>query len=131
MKNNITYPKQGDIIVIDAEPHAGREYGGHNPKRNNIRRHLVVVSNTNYNRQAGFIVGMPITTSDKYAHNQHYLPILVPGTQGTGVKGYICLWQVQNFDFKARNGIVVNHVSHKIITNLVNFYVEAIYELDS
>lgn len=25
---------QGDIIIIDAEPHAGKEIGDHDPKRN-------------------------------------------------------------------------------------------------
>jgi len=36
------FPKKGDIIIADAEPHAGHEMGGHNPKKGNIRRHYVV-----------------------------------------------------------------------------------------
>ena len=27
------FPKKGDIIIADAEPHAGHEMGGHNPKK--------------------------------------------------------------------------------------------------
>jgi hypothetical protein len=31
-------PKQGDLIFIDAEPHAGHEEGGHRPQSGHIRR---------------------------------------------------------------------------------------------
>lgn len=27
------FPKKGDIIIADAELHAGHEMGGHNPKK--------------------------------------------------------------------------------------------------
>lgn len=32
------FPNQGDLIMIDAEPHKGREYGGHNKQLGNIRQ---------------------------------------------------------------------------------------------
>ncbi|MEB3365626.1 type II toxin-antitoxin system PemK/MazF family toxin [Lactobacillus sp. R2/2] len=44
-------PKQGDIIWIDAEPHAGREEGGHNPQSGNIQRPAIVISNNAYNQK--------------------------------------------------------------------------------
>lgn len=28
----MVFPKKGDIIIADAEPHAGHEMGGQNPK---------------------------------------------------------------------------------------------------
>ncbi|WP_374211464.1 type II toxin-antitoxin system PemK/MazF family toxin [Lactobacillus sp. ESL0791] len=126
--NNNNYPNQGDIIIVDAEPHIGKEYGGHNPRANNIRRHMVVISNTAYNRQTGMFVGMPITTSEKYKNNQHYKPILLVDAKN-GVKGFVCLWQIQNFDFLKRNGKIVNHVQKPYLKDLLN-YVNAITELD-
>lgn len=32
------FPNQGDLTVIDAEPHKGREYGGHDKQLGNIRQ---------------------------------------------------------------------------------------------
>ena len=31
------FPNKGDVIIADAEPHAGHEMGGHNPSKGNIR----------------------------------------------------------------------------------------------
>lgn len=67
------------------------------------------MSTTAYNEATHLFIGMPITTAD-YAGNPRYLPILI---NGNGVKGYVVLWQLQNFDFGARNGLVVNHLSAK------------------
>ena len=47
---------QGDIIVVDAEPHAG-----YDPKQGNIRRHFLVVSRYEYNRRARLVCGLAIT----------------------------------------------------------------------
>lgn len=115
------FPRKGDIIIADAEPHAGHEMGGHNPKVGNIRRHYVVMSTTDYNEATGMFIALPVTTAN-YFNNPRYMPILVNGANGTGVKGYVVLWQLQNFDFKARNGVIVNHVSAKMLKDL-QFYV--------
>lgn len=114
------YPKKGDVIVADAEPHSGHEMGGHNPEEHNIRRHYVVISTSEYNQATGMFVGMPITTAN-YANNPRYLPILINGQKGTGVKGYVVLWQLQNFDFNARNGKVVNHVNAHTLETLQQY----------
>lgn len=114
------YPKKGDVIVANAEPHAGHEMGGHNPLKGNIRRHYVVMSATEYNKATHMFLGMPITTSN-YANNARYMPILINGANGDGVKGYISLWQLQNFDYDARNGKIVNHVSDKVLFKLQEY----------
>lgn len=114
------FPKKGDIIIADAEPHSGHEMGGYNSKVGNIRRHYVVMSTTAYNEATHMFIGMPITTAD-YANNPRYMPILINGSKGTGVKGYIVLWQLQNFDFNARNGVIVNHISEKKQKELQKF----------
>ena len=123
MSNNNEFPKQGDIVIIEAEPHAGHEWGGHNLNTGNIERHMLIVSATPYNRSSGFIVGMPITTSED---DKHYKPILVMGDKVTGVKGYVCLYQILNFDYAARKGRVVNKVSDKYLDEVMPF-VKAIF----
>jgi mRNA interferase MazF len=30
--------RQGDIVYLDADPHAGHEMGGHSPATGNVRR---------------------------------------------------------------------------------------------
>lgn len=115
------YPKKGDIVKADAEPHSGHEMGGHNPNKGNIGRLYVVMSTTAYNEATHMFIGMPITTSDKYQDNPRYKPILIPGGNGDGVKGYVVLWQLQNFDFDSRNGKIVNHVSVQILDKLQKF----------
>ncbi|QNQ81108.1 type II toxin-antitoxin system PemK/MazF family toxin [Lactobacillus sp. PV034] len=115
------YPKKGDIVVVDAEPHSGHEMGGHNPNKGNIRRHYVVMSTTEYNEATHMFVGMPITTSSKYKDNPRYKSILIPGINGSGVKGYIVLWQLQNFDFDSRNGKIVNHIGVQLMDELQQY----------
>lgn len=110
------YPKKGDVIVVDAEPHSG-----HDPKKDNIRRHYVIMSTTDYNQATHMFIGMPITTSTRYENNPRYKPILIPGQNGTGVKGYVVLWQLQNFDFEARNGKIVNRISAKLLNELQGY----------
>lgn len=115
------YPKKGGIIIADAEPHAGHEMGGHNASIGNIRRHYVVMSTDEYNSATHMFIGMPITTSERYQNNPRYMPILINGAKSTGVKGYIVLWQLQNFDFEAGNGKVINHIDKKTIDRLQEF----------
>lgn len=116
----IEFPRKGDVIIADAEPHAGTEMGGHNPKQGNIRRHYVVMSNTPYNRATRMFIGMPITTTN-HAGDSRFMPILINGSRGDGVKGYVVLWQLQNFDFVARHGRVVNRVNDATLRRLQRF----------
>jgi mRNA interferase MazF len=73
-------------------------------------------------------VGIPITTSPIYANNDHYKPILVIGGND-GVEGYVCLWQMQNFDFNERHGKIVNKVDRPYLKDLL-MYGNQIIELD-
>ena len=110
------YSKQKDIIIIDSEAHSGKEYGGHSSE--NIRRPMVVVSSDEYNQSTGMIIGMPITSADKSAYPLLFKPIMVTNGDGTGIKGYVIMWQLQNFDFYARNGVIVNRVSDSFFRDL-------------
>lgn len=110
------YPKQKDIIIIDSEPHSRKEHGEHSSE--NIRRPMVVVSSDEYNQSTGMIIGMPITSADKSAYPLLFKPIMVTNGDGTGIKGYVIMWQLQNFDFYARNGVIVNRVSDSFFSDL-------------
>lgn len=110
------YPKQKDIIIIDSEPHSGKKYGGYSSE--NIRRPMVVVSSDEYNQSTGMIIGMPITSADKSAYPLLFKPIMVTNGDGTEIKGYVIMWQLQNFDFYARNGVIVNRVSDSFFSDL-------------
>ena len=43
---------------------------------------------------------------------------MVTNGDGTGIKGYVIMWQLQNFDFYARNGVIVNRVSDSFFSDL-------------
>lgn len=104
----------GAIIMIDAEPHAGREEGGHNPKAGNIRRPAVVVSRTAYNQQTGFVICMPIT-SKKKTNQKLYLPI---ADIESGINGSIITFQTPMYDFHARHGKVIGQVKPTMLHEL-------------
>lgn len=105
----MTFPKKGDIVIVDAEPHASIKYGDQDNKTGNNRRYMVIMSSNNYNRSTGTVLAMPITTSNRYQNNPRYYPILIMD----GVKGYVALWQLQNFDYQSRNGKVINKITDK------------------
>ena len=60
------------------------------PKKGNIRRHYVVMSTSAYSEATHMFIGMPITTAT-YSNNPRYMPILINGSDDTGVKGYVVL----------------------------------------
>lgn len=103
-KNEIA-PKQGDLIWIDAEPHAGHEYGGHDKEKHNIRRPMLVISSDLYNQRTGMIVGFPITSK---------VPSGFPGVlkiESNKVHGYAILTNLLGYDYSDRSGEVVDHLS--------------------
>lgn len=108
-------PKQGDLIFIDAEPHAGHEEGGHNPQQGNIRRPMVIISNDGYNRQLGMVVCMPITSKTK-SDRRIYLPIIDHASE---IKESVITFQIPNYDYVARHGEIVGKVSTSFLNELI------------
>ncbi|MCK8606439.1 type II toxin-antitoxin system PemK/MazF family toxin [Leuconostoc citreum] len=103
------YIKQGAIVFIDAEPHAGSEYGGHSATTGNIRRPVIVISGNDFNRVSGsFVMVFPITSKNK-SLNPLAFPILTNKQEG-GIKGYIMATQILGYDFEARSGEVVGQI---------------------
>lgn len=39
------YPQRVDIVFVDAEPHAGHKFGGHDPEKGNICCPFIVYQN--------------------------------------------------------------------------------------
>lgn len=110
-------PKQGDIIWIDAEPHAGREEGGHSFQSGNIQRPAIVISNNAYNQKTGLVICMPLThglNKDKGELYYHFADI------NSGVSGSIITFFMPNYDFFGRHGRIVGHVSDKDLDNLLS-----------
>lgn len=49
---NKDMPKQGDLIWINSEPHAGHEYGAHDVSAGNTFRPMLVMSDLAYNQRS-------------------------------------------------------------------------------
>lgn len=96
---------QGDIIMIDAEPHAGHEMGGHDPENGNIRRRYLVVSRKEYNNKSGLVIGLAIT------HVHRDSPFRFPIVDfESGTNGDALLLQLLSYDFLARHGKVIGQI---------------------
>lgn len=108
-------PKQGNLIFIDAEPHVGHEEGGHDPKTGNIRRPMVVLSNSKYNQLTGMVVCMPITSK---IHLDFRIAVPIRDS-ASGIQGSIITYQIPNYDFKARHGEIVGYISASTLSKLI------------
>lgn len=113
--------KQGDLIWIDAEPHSGREQGGHNPAKGNIRRPMIVISTSQYFQCTGLIIGMPITHK-KFQRTDILVPIK---DEHSGIEGSIITYQMQNYDFQSRHGKIAGQVSKDFVEKLLPIAVGA------
>ena len=90
MKVNV---HQGDIIMVDAEPHADHEMGGHNPKEGNIRRRFLVVSRYQYMKKSGLVVGLAITHKH-IANNPFRFHVLDFSSNTNGVPYFFKCWRM-------------------------------------
>lgn len=82
-------PEAGDIIWIDFDPQVGHEQAGHRP--------ALVLSPSSYNRLAGLLLCVPMTTRAKGYRFE--VPI-------TGKRGGVALAdQVKSFDWRARQAV--------------------------
>ena len=109
------FPRQGDIIYIDVEPHSGHEYGGHSPQTGNVRRPMIVLSSDEYNAHTGMLVGMVVTSTNRHldpALHQQFMDLT------SGVHGQIVMWQIPNYDYVSRHAEIKGHVSDKLLQDL-------------
>jgi len=96
---------QGDLIFIDAEPHAGHEIGGHDLEKNNIRRPFLVMSRSSYSNKSGLVIGLAIT----HVHRESPFRFSIVDFESQ-INGDALLLQLLSYDFLARHGEVVGHI---------------------
>ena len=92
---------QGDLISVNFAPTKGREQTGERP--------ALVISNTKYNKQSGFVLACPIT-STKRAMN-----IRVPLDERTTTQGDILCEQVRIIDLMERSYRVIESAPQDIL----------------
>ncbi|MFD1471955.1 type II toxin-antitoxin system PemK/MazF family toxin [Companilactobacillus mishanensis] len=114
---NKGFPKQGDIIFIDSEPHARHEYGGHDPQSGNIQRPMIVLSSDAYNVQSGMVSGMVITSTDYPNQPAHLYEKIIDVS--SGVKGTIVKWYLPSYDYTARNGRIIGQINKSHLGSLL------------
>ena len=118
-------PHQYDVLWINAEPHADTEVGGHDPKAGNTFRPFVVCSVYPYN-QTGSVVGLVVThhrSSSQPDLDDALIPI---DTVSHKVSGYIIPFGMYGYDYRARNGRVVDHLSKDTI-NIIRPVIKDIF----
>lgn len=113
MVNN-SYPKYGDIIVIDFDPQIGVEM--------KKRRPAIVVSVDEFQKRTGLVWLVPITSNVREG-----FPLHVELDEG-GTVGTVICEQVKSFDYNARNwrrvGVASDEVMDKvrdIVFAILNF----------
>jgi mRNA interferase MazF len=79
---------QGDIISVNFAPTKGREQSGERP--------ALVISNTKYNLQSGFVLACPITSTVRAMN------IRVPLDERTATQGDVLCEQVRIIDLRER-----------------------------
>jgi mRNA-degrading endonuclease toxin of MazEF toxin-antitoxin module len=79
---------QGEIISVNFAPTKGREQSGERP--------ALVISNTKYNQQSGFVLACPITRTTRAMN------IRVPLDERTKTQGDILCEQVRIIDLTER-----------------------------
>ena len=97
---------QGDIIMLNFDPHAGHEQAGYRP--------ALVVSNNFFNSKTNMAVVCPITNTD----NEFPLHIRLDGrTQTTGV---ILCEHVKSLDINRRHFRIVEKLPQDILHKVVD-----------
>lgn len=112
------FPHQGDIIWIDAEPHAGREEGGHDPNGSNIQRPMIVLSRDGYNRNTKMIFGMMLMSTSRYLAPELHKAFF---DEKSGIHGKIIMWQIPNYDYEARHARIVGHIDDRLLGELLQW----------
>ena len=98
---------QGDIIFVNFSPTKGREQSGERP--------ALVISNTKYNHQSGFILACPIISTVKTMN------IRVPLDERTATQGDILCEQVRIIDLMER--------SHRVIESAPQDILQEVYKV--
>jgi mRNA interferase MazF len=92
---------QGDIISVNFAPTKGREQSGERP--------AIVISNTKYNKQSGFVLACPITSVIKNMN----IRVRLDGR--TKTQGDILCEQIRIIDLQERPYRIIESAPHEIL----------------
>ena len=92
--------RQGDIIMLDFQPQAGREQSG--------RRPAIIVSNDFFNGLSNIAIVCPITSTTSN------FPLNVLLDEKTTTQGSILCQHVKSLDLKIRNATYIEKLSEKL-----------------
>jgi mRNA interferase MazF len=84
-------PERGDIVWLTHDPQAGHEQAG--------RRPSLVISPALYNRAAGLMLCIPITSRQKGYDFEVVLPDACP------IQGVVLADQLRSLDYRARRAV--------------------------
>jgi len=92
---------QGELISVNFAPAKGREQSGERP--------ALVISNTKYNKQSGFVLACPITST------RRFMNIRVPLDGRTKTQGDVLCEQVRIIDLMERSYCVIESAPQDIL----------------
>jgi mRNA interferase MazF len=98
-------PRQGDLIALDFDPHAGHEQRG--------RRPALVVSKDVFNRSTGLAICCPLTNTDRAA------PFHVSVAGRTSLSGFVMCEQVKSLDFKSRRVKFIERAPQEVLDDVL------------
>jgi mRNA interferase MazF len=96
-------PEAGDIVVLDFDPHVGREHAK--------RRPALVLTDMRYNRASSLAVVCPLTSQ------RRPYPFSLPVTIGN-VEGAILVDQLKSLDWAGRNAEFHSKVPAKTLASV-------------
>ena len=92
-------PDRGDLVVLDFDPHAGKEQAGKRP--------AIVISPKIYNEKTGLAIFCPITSKVKG------YPFEVLLSRNMKTKGVVLSDHLKNLDWRSRNAVFKEKLSVK------------------
>jgi len=97
--------KQGDIIKFNFNPTLGSEQSGYRP--------ALVVSNEVYNVNTGFLIVLPITSTN------NEFPLHIPLDSRTKTNGYILCEHIKSIDRNARKVRYIESLPKDILEHII------------
>ena len=98
--------KQGTIIKVNFNPHAGHEQAGYRP--------AVVISNNVFNKKTNLTIVCPITNTN------NRFPLHIPLDERTKTTGVILCEHIKSLDLNHRKYQIVETLPDDLITKVIN-----------
>ena len=106
-------PRQGDLVVLDFDPHSGHEQRG--------RRPALVVSKDAFNRGTGMAICCPLTNTDRS------MPFHVSIIGRTSLSGFVMCEQVKSLDFKSRQARFIERAPNDLLDDVLGILDASIF----